>query len=462
MNYNYAAVVLAAGDGKRMKSAHSKVCCELLCKPMISWVLDACARFGLDDRHICAVLSGKDDGVKELLPEDMPVALQNQRLGTGHAVQMALPFLQQMQREGVTDVCVLYGDVPFLDEDTLRDALFTHRSAQNSVTVLTAMAEDPAGYGRVLHTGNTVEIVEAADATPAQLAVREINSGIYWFRLDYLLAALPRLQNDNSQGEYYLTDVVGMTKDLDGTAGTFLCRNTDSVLGANDRKQLAALNEIARQRVFDKHYAAGVDIPCTDGVMIGPDVVIGPDTRIYPGCILMGKTVIGNGCIIGPSTHVVDGSVGDGSIVDFSRVESSVVGKACRIGPFARLRAGCTVADGVKIGNFVELNNSTAGDRSSFPHLTYIGDADIGENVNVGCGVVTVNNDGQHKYRTVVEDGAFIGSNSNLIAPVTVGGGAYIAAATTVTRDVAPEAMVFGRVRQTEMTGGARGRIKKR
>ncbi len=462
MEYDVSAVILAAGDGKRMKSARSKVCCELLCKPMLSWVLDACARFGLKTSNICAVLSGKDDGVRELLPEGMPVALQTERLGTGHAVQMAMPFLLEMQRKGVTDVCVLYGDVPFLDEITLHSALQTHRSAQNAATVLTAVVDDPASYGRIVRHGGTIEIVEAADATPAQLAIPEINSGIYWFTLEYLLMALPRLKNDNAQQEYYLTDLIGMTKDFGQTAGAYLCDSVDTVLGANDRKQLNALNEIARRRVFDKLWSQGVDIPCTDGVMIGPDVVVGRDTRIYPGCILLGNTVIGSGCIIGPSTHIVDGTVGDGSIVDSSRIEKSAVGSNCRIGPFARLRAGCKVEDGVKVGNFVELNNSTVGDRTSFPHLAYIGDSDIGSGVNVGCGVVTVNYDGQHKYRTTVEDSAFIGCNSNLIAPVTVGESAYVAAATTVTKDVSPEAMAFGRVRQTELSGGAKGRIKKR
>jgi len=344
MDQRIAAVVLAAGDGKRMKSARSKVCCELLCKPMLSWVLDACARFGLDTRHICAVISGRDDGVRELLPREMPVALQTERLGTGHAVQTATPFLTDMRADGVTDVCVLYGDVPFLDDRSLRQALEKHRATGNAATVLTAELEDAAGYGRIVRGGDTVEIVEAADATPAQLAINEVNSGIYWFSLDYLLEALPRLRNDNVQREYYLTDLIGMTKEAGRAAGAYLCDNTDSVLGANDRRQLAALNETARRRVLDRHWAAGVDIPCADGVLIGPDVEIGRDTRIFPGCILMGKTRIGSGCVIGPATQIWNASVGDGAVIDSSRVEGVSIGSGCRIGPYADLRPDCGAA----------------------------------------------------------------------------------------------------------------------
>ena len=462
MDLRAAAVVLAAGDGKRMRSARSKVCCEVLSKPMLSWVLDACARFGLADERICAVVSGKDDGVCALLPQGAARAIQSERLGTGHAVRCAEEFLREMQREGVDTVCVLCGDAPFIDERMLQAALEAHRAGDHAVTVLTACLDDPARYGRIVRGEGGVRIVEAADASPEELAIREINSGLYWFSLSYLLEALPLLRAANAQGEYYLTDLVGMAPSLGRSAGAFCCENADCARGANDRRELAALNEIARRRVFDALYAAGVDIPCTDGVIIGPDVAVGADTRILPGCILTGHTAIGAGCVIGPNTRVIDSAIGDGSVIESSRIEKSAVGRGCRIGPFAQLRPDCAVADDVKIGNFVEVKNSTVGERTSFAHLTYIGDSDFGRGINVGCGVVTVNYDGQGKYRTVVGDGAFIGCNTNLIAPVIVGEGAYIAAATTVTDDVSPEALVFGRVRQSEKPGGAKGRIKKR
>jgi len=462
MDLRAAAVVLAAGDGKRMRSARSKVCCEVLSKPMLSWVLDACARFGLPNERVCAVLSGRDDGVRELLPAGVAQAVQAERLGTGHAVRCAENFLRAMQAAGVETVCVLCGDAPLLDETALAQSLEAHRAGGHGVTVLTACPEDPARYGRIVRGEGGVRIVEAADASPEELAIREINAGLYWFSLPYLLEALPLLQNGNAQGEYYLTDLVGMAPALGRTAGAARCANADCALGANDRRELAALNEIARRRVFDALYAAGVDIPCTDGVLIGPDVTVGADTRILPGCILTGRTAIGAGCVIGPDTQVIDSAIGDGTSADHARIERSTVGKDCRIGPYTQLRPGCDVADGVKIGNFVEVKNSTVGARTSFAHLTYIGDSDFGSGINVGCGVVTVNYDGQNKYRTVVGDGAFIGCNTNLIAPVTVGEGAYIAAATTVTEDVSPEALVFGRARQQEKPGGAKGRIKKR
>lgn len=462
MNDNTAAVILAAGDGKRMNSAHSKVCCRVLQKPMLSWVLDACAAFGLANDRVCAVVSGQNDGAAALLPPDMPTAVQSERLGTGHAVRMAIPFLENMKSKGVQDVCVLYGDVPFLRAETLSDALCEHRHANNAVTVMTAVLPDGARYGRIVHEGDSIRIVEAADATAEQLAIREINSGIYWFSLDFLLSALPRLQNKNAQHEYYLTDLIGMAGDFGLHAGAFLCGDTGTVLGANSRKELAHLNELARLGVIERLYTLGVDIPCTDGVMIGPDVEIGRDTVIMPGSVIMGRTKIGEGCTIGPNTQISDSIIGDGAVIDSSKIEESRVGAGCRIGPFAHLRPDCDVGESVKIGNFVEVKNSTVGARTSFAHLTYIGDSDFGQGINVGCGVVTVNYDGQNKFRTAVGDGAFIGCNTNLIAPVSVGEGAYIAAATTVTEDVSPNALVLGRVRQSEKPNGAAGRIKKR
>ena len=462
MGQNIAAVVLAAGDGKRMRSAHSKVCCEVLRKPMLSWVLDACTRCALSPQRVCVVVSGKDDGVRELLPDSIETAVQKEKLGTGHAVQTALPFLLNMQKAGVTDVCVLYGDAPFLDETVLLPALSLHRAEKNDVTVLTAVVSDAASYGRIVRKKDGVSIVEAADATKEELAIREINSGVYWFSLAYLLAALPLLKNDNAQKEYYLTDLVGMAPALGKKAGAFTCPDESVVLGANDRAQLAALNEIARKRVFDALYRAGVDIPCTDGVMIGPDVSVKADTTILPGCILSGKTVIGAGCTIGPNSQLIDAVIGDGCVIDSSRIEKSEVGDGTHIGPYSQLRPDCVIGRNVKIGDFVEVKNSTVGDKTSLAHLTYIGDSDFGRGINVGCGVVTVNYDGMKKFRTTVEDGAFIGCNTNLIAPVTVGEGAYVAAATTVTKNVSPEALAIGRVRQEEKPGFAKGRIKKK
>lgn len=451
-----SAVILAAGDGKRMKSSRQKVCCEVLFKPMLSWVLDACKDAGIQVGDTCVVVSDSPRGVTELLPEGVCSAVQMERRGTGHAVGCAMDFLKNAAARGASHVAVLCGDAPFVNADTLKMALSFHMAQQNDVTVLTAVVADPGRYGRIVRENDRfVRIVEASDASESELSIDEINSGAYWFSISYLITSLPLLAPQNVQGEYYLTDLVGLATASGHRAGAFVCPDPDIALGANDRRALAELNRIARDAVIKRHYDNGVDIPITDGVIIGPDVSIGPDTTILPGTILCGNTVIGEGCVIGPNTRIIDCEIGDGCTIDSSRLEKSRVGAQVRIGPFAQLRPNCDIADSVKIGNFVEVKNSTVGEKTSFAHLTYIGDSDFGARINVGCGVVTVNYNGREKFRTVVEDDAFIGCNTNLIAPVRVQKGAYIGAATTVTADVPADALAVGRVKQTVYPGRA-------
>ncbi len=451
-----SAVILAAGDGKRMKSLKQKVCCEVLFKPMLSWVLDACKDAGIQAGDTCVVISDSPRGVTELLPAGVCSATQAKRCGTGHAVLCAIDFLKSAAARGISHVAVLCGDAPFVDADTLKAALSFHQAQQNDVTVLTAVLKEPGRYGRIVREqGRFTRITEAADATEQELSISEINSGAYWFSISYLISSLPLLGSQNAQGEYYLTDLVGLATSSGHHAGAFVCPNPDIALGANDRRALAELNNIARHAVLDRHYDNGVDIPITDGVIIGPDVQIGRDTTILPGTVLCGHTAIGEGCIIGPNTRIIDCEIGAGCTVDSSRLEKSRVGNAVRIGPFAQLRPNCEIADSVKIGNFVEVKNSTVGEKTSFAHLTYIGDSDFGAHINVGCGVVTVNYNGREKFRTVVEDDAFIGCNTNLVAPVRVQKGAYIGAATTVTADIPPDALAVGRVKQTIYPGRA-------
>lgn len=451
-----SAIILAAGDGKRMKSTRQKVCCEVLFKPMLSWVLDACQNAGIQSDNTCVVISDSPRGVTELLPAGVCSAVQSDRRGTGHAVLCAMNFLKDAAARGVSHVAVLCGDAPFIDADTLQAALSFHKVEQNDVTVLTAVLKEPGRYGRVVREqGRFMRITEATDASQQELLIDEINSGAYWFSISYLISSLPLLGSQNAQGEYYLTDLVGLATSSGRRAGAFVCPNPDIALGANDRRALAALNCIARDAVLDHHYDNGVDIPISDGVIIGPDVKIGQDTTLLPGTILCGKTVIGEGCTIGPNTRIIDCEIGAGCSIDSSRLEKSHVGSGVRIGPFAQLRPNCDIADNVKIGNFVEVKNSTVGEKTSFAHLTYIGDSDFGSHINVGCGVVTVNYNGREKFRTIVEDDAFIGCNTNLVAPVRVQKGAYIAAATTVTTDVPPDALAVGRVKQTIYPGRA-------
>ena len=344
---------------------------------------------------------------------------------------------------------MLYGDAPFVDEETILGALARHRETQAVLTVVAASVSDPTGYGRILRDERGLRaIVEQRDATKEQQAIQEINSGVMWFRCGFLLEALDQLQPNNVQGEYYITDAVELAVQAGERAEVYLASTADVVQGANDRKALSHLNRLARDRVLDRLFAAGVDIPLTDGVLIGPDVQIGSDTTILPGVILKGHTVIGRGCTIGPDTTLTDCTVGDEVILDRVVGEESCVESGCRIGPFVHLRPHCQVKPDVKVGNFVELKNSTIGARTSVAHLTYLGDSDVGEGVNVGCGVVTANYDGAKKYRTVIGDGVFIGCNTNLIAPVEVGAGSSIAAGTTVTQRVPAGSLAIGRVRQ--------------
>lgn len=455
-----SAIILAAGDGKRMKSKSSKVLCEVLFKPMLKWVLDSCFASGIQE--VCAVVSDNAKDVLAIVPENCAIAVQAQRKGTGHAVMMAKEFLLS-QEQG--DVLLLYGDAPFVDETTIRSAYETHRQEGNAVTVVTADLENPFGYGRILReNGRFAAIVEEKDATQEQRGIREVNSGIYWFRGSFLLQALDRLTCDNAAGEYYITDTVAIAKEMGQSVGVYRSPRADVILGTNDRKGLNRLNEIARQRVLDRLMDSGVDIPLTDGVMISPDAVIGMDTRILPGTIIRGKTRIGCGCEIGPNAQIDSCRIGDGVRINASLLEDSVVENGAKIGPYAHLRPGTTLKAGVKVGNFVEVKNSVVGEKTSIAHLTYIGDSDVGAGVNFGCGVVTANYDGAKKHRTVVGDGAFICCNTNLIAPVTLGEGCITGAGTTVTEDVPPYALAIGRARQENKENWAKekGKYKKK
>jgi bifunctional UDP-N-acetylglucosamine pyrophosphorylase/glucosamine-1-phosphate N-acetyltransferase len=454
MDRKIAAVILAAGDGKRMKSNLPKVCQNVLFKPMRSWVLAACRNLGLAPADTCVVLSANANAAAELVSSAVTTAIQTERRGTGHAVRTALSFLQAAKARGVEDVAVLCGDAPLIDAVTLEGALSLHRKDGFFATVISAHLPEPGRYGRIVRRGGAFSrIVEAADATAKEMEICEICTGAYWFSLDFLLTALPLLTDHNAQGEFYLTDLLGIAFAQGGAAGAYPVPDPDVALGANDREGLALLNRVARGRVLKKLRAQGVDIPIDDGVVISPDARVGMDTVILPGTILRGNVVVGEGCTIGPNTTIIDCEIGDFCTIDSSRLERSRIGSHVRVGPFAQIRPDCDIADRVKIGNFVEVKNSTLGEKTSLAHLTYVGDSDFGADINVGCGVVTVNYDGRGKYRTVVEDGAFIGCNTNLIAPVRVGAGAYVAAATTVNTNVSPGALAIGRVPQQQKEG---------
>lgn len=454
-------VILAAGDGKRMHAPHAKVLCEVAGKPMLSWVIDT-AR-SVDDAEICVVVSPEADDVRELAEKaGCSVCYQYERKGTGHAVMAAREFLEA-NIEGNT--LVLCGDAPFMDAATVKAALSEHEKWQNAVTVITAVLEDGGNYGRIVRDGDTVkEIVEKKDCKgdKADIAdIREINSGAYWFETGKLLGALDRLTDENAQKEYYLTDTVGLLYGDGESTGGYPSFSSDIVLGANDPRDLLELNEKACAAIIDRHLENGVRFRSRDGVIISPDVVIEEGAEILQGCTLTGKTRIGSRAVIGPNSMLTDTEIGEDTVFESSKATQAKVGRKCNIGPYVQLRPDSIICDEVKIGDFVEIKNSTIGTGTSVAHLTYIGDAEVGRCCNFGCGTVFVNYDGVTKNRIKVGDFCFIGCNTNLIAPVTLGDGAYTAAGTTVTRDIPAGALVIDRGQLVIKDGWAARKLKK-
>lgn len=455
------AVILAAGEGTRMKSVKPKVLCEVLFRPMLGWVLDACREAEAGD--ICVVTGYGREQVRDYLCETMPQAetvYQPERRGTGHAVLMARDVLEA-HRDG--QILVLCGDAPFMDAETIKDAYAYHTAAGNAATVITARLSDPTGYGRIIRDGDMVaKIVEEKDATDAEARVDEVNSGAYWFAAADLLDVLGSLDNDNAKGEYYLTDTIELLLEEGKKAGAFIASSPDVILGANDRKGLCTLTKVARDRIIDRHFANGVEFVSTDGVLISAEAEIGAGTCILPGTIIKGKTTVGADCVLGPNTLLENMTVEDRVTLNAVQAYESIIHSDVKIGPFTHIRPNSEIHSKVKIGDFVEIKNSTIGAGTAVAHLTYVGDSDVGKNVNFGCGCVTVNYDGINKFRTTIGDDAFIGCNTNLVAPVKVGDGAYTAAGSTITKDVPDGALGIARNRQENKEGFAEKKLKDR
>lgn len=443
-----SAIVLAGGQGKRMKTDAPKVLCKVLGEPMLGWVLDACEDAGLE--RLCVIKGFRAELLDEYLEKrknraQITSALQAEQLGTGHAVMQAKDFLEE---NNGGNTLVLNGDAPFIDAETIIGSLEQHKSSGCAVTVVTAHINDPTGYGRIVSGEKGLEaIVEHKDCTTEQLGIDEVNSGCYWFKTADLLEVLGEIKNDNSQGEYYLTDCVELLMAKGRGANAYASKNPDTVLGANDRRALLALNNTARFAVINKNLDNGVEFTCTDGVIIGKDVKIGCGTTIGANVELRGSTVIGEGCKIGSGCVIEDTTVGNNVDLNFVQAYQSEIEDDVKIGPFVQVRPGSHIKRGVKIGDFVEIKNSTIGEYTAVAHLTYVGDSDVGANVNFGCGVVTVNYNGEKKFRTTIGDNAFIGCNTNLIAPVELGNGAYTAAGSTITKNVPENALAIERGR---------------
>jgi bifunctional UDP-N-acetylglucosamine pyrophosphorylase/glucosamine-1-phosphate N-acetyltransferase len=446
-------VVLAAGKGTRMKSAVPKVLHRIAGRPLLDHVLRAAAP--LHPTTSTVVVGHAADAVQSAYAhrKEVGFVLQEPQLGTGHALLMAEPRLK-----GATGtVLLLYGDVPLLTSATLRTLVGTHRAEQASATVLTATVERPFGYGRIVRTGGAItRIVEERDASPAERDIREINAGIYAFELGPLFDAIRGIASANAQGEYYLPDLVGIYRARGLGVTTVTVDNAEEIRGINSRSELAEVERIVRQTKNEQLMAAGVTIIDPATTYVHPDVTVGADTVLHPNVHLEGRTTIGDACEIHSGSRIVDSTVGDRVTVrNYCIITESAVAADAVLGPFAHLRPASDVKEGAHVGNFVELKKTTLGAGSKASHLAYLGDATIGAGVNVGAGVITCNFDGAKKHPTVIKDGAFIGTDSALVAPVTIGEGAYVAAGSTITEDVPPGALGIARGRQVNREGWA-------
>ncbi|MBD2872882.1 bifunctional UDP-N-acetylglucosamine diphosphorylase/glucosamine-1-phosphate N-acetyltransferase GlmU [Paenibacillus sp. IB182493] len=453
------AIVLAAGQGKRMKSKLYKVLHPVCGKPMVGHVLDV-VKEAEAERAVVIVGHGAE-AVKSYLGDGAEFVLQEQQLGTGHAVRQAESLLGG--EEGTT--IVICGDTPLVQASTVRAMLELHAASGAAATVLTASFDNPTGYGRVIRgeDGSVQRIVEQKDCSPAEAAVKEINTGTYCFDNKKLFAALANVTSNNAQGEYYLTDVIGIFRAAGESVQAYCTGDLAEAIGVNDRVALAEAERFMRERINRGHLLNGVTLidPATTYIEAG--VRIGSDTVVHPGTVLRGSTVIGEDCAIGPQADITDSTIGNGVAVKYSVVAQSVVGDTSSIGPYANLRPGSKLGIGCKIGDFVELKNASLDDGSKVSHLSYVGDAKVGKDVNIGCGAITVNYDGYNKFVTEIGDNAFVGSNVNLIAPVKIGDGAYVVAGSTVTHDVPAGDLAIARERQTNKPGYAdkiRGRAK--
>lgn len=445
------AIILAAGQGKRMKSKLYKVLHPVCGKPMVGHVLDTVKQIQCE-RSIVVVGHGAE-AVQSYLGTSAEYVLQEEQLGTGHAVKQAESLLAS--EEGIT--IVICGDTPLVKPETLEELVALHTKSDAAATVLSAWTEQPQGYGRVIRgeNGSVVRIVEQKDCSPEEDAVKEFNTGTYCFNNAKLFAALGKVTNKNAQQEYYLTDVIGILVDSGEIVEGYLTEDYAESIGVNDRLALSEAEQFMRERIARKHMLNGVTIIDPQSTYIGADVQIGADTVLYPGTSISGNTVVGEDCIIGPGAEINNCKIDNGAKVKHSVLMDAEVGSEATVGPFAYLRPGAKLGAHVKVGDFVEIKNATIDEGSKVSHLSYIGDAKVGKNVNIGCGAITVNYDGYNKSITEIEDDAFVGSNVNLIAPVKVGKGAYVVAGSTITHSVPDNDLAIARNRQENKAGYA-------
>jgi bifunctional UDP-N-acetylglucosamine pyrophosphorylase/glucosamine-1-phosphate N-acetyltransferase len=444
------AVILAAGEAKRMRSARPKVLHALCGRPLIAYPVSTARALGA---RVVIVVGRAGDEVRAAVSPDAAAGFveQKERLGTGHAVLQA----HVACGDGPGTLLVLPGDVPLLSEATLKRLVDHHVASGAAATLLTAEVPDATGYGRVVRAhGRPVGIVEHRDATAAERQIREIGTSVYCFDAQRFWPALAQVTPENEQGEYYLTDVVGILHRQGLSLEAVITQDPSECLGVNDRKQMAELGGIMRRRILDRLMAAGVTVIDPANTYVDDTVAVGPDTVLHPGVILEGRTTLGAECVVNTGCHLADATVGDRVLLKpYCVLAASTVEDGAQLGPFCHLRPQSHVGANAKIGNFVELKKSRIGRGSKVPHLSYVGDTQMGEGVNVGAGTITCNYDGAAKHETIIGDRVFVGTNSSLVAPLTIGEGAYVAAGSVITKNVPPGALAVARGRQETREG---------
>lgn len=447
------SIILAAGEGTRMKSKYSKVTQTLLNRPMISYVLDAAK--AIEGSKNVMIVGKNKDVLPEFISDDKLVYIEQKigpefPYGTGYAVKLA-----ENEWKDEDDVLILNGDIPLLTGETLKNFVDYHLSSNNTGSIMTAIIDEPSNYGRIVkkENGYIDKIVEHRDCNPDELAIHEINPGIYIFKGSYLSKALKELDTNNDQGELYITDVVSILSNKGEQIGTFPVSDVSEIYGINSKDQLADSEGILRMRVNTFYMKQGVIMEHPFNTFIEPGVKIGRDTRIGSGVKILGDTIIGEDCKIFGDTEIVDSKIGNNVLIRSSFIEKSEISDGVTMGPYAHLRPNSKLLDNVHIGNFVEVKNAVMGKGTKAGHLAYIGDADLGENINIGCGAIFVNYDGINKHRSVAEDGAFIGSNANIVAPVKICKDAFIAAGATVTEDVEEGVLFVSRQTAKKIAG---------
>jgi len=454
MSNGLRALVLAAGRGTRFKSAVNKVLHPILGKPMIRLVLDSLLDLH-PERVIVVVGHQKDEVTKAVAHPRVECVVQRRQLGTAHAVLAARAVLARRRND---DVIIINSDLPLFTAGTIKPLLRLHRASRSALTVLSAEPENPGGFGRLVREGHgRLRVVEEKDATPAEKSIREVNTGVYIFKVRDLLDILPVISNKNLKREFYLTDSIALLQDRNKKVSVYKTARAAEVVGVNTRYELSQAALALRDRKARELSDAGVTVLDPRSTWIDLEVEIGPDTVIYPSVTIEGASRIGSRCVVHPSAHLVNAVMGnDVQVLTSSIVKDSLIGDGVSVGPFCHLRGKTVIGPGAKVGNFVEMKKTDFGRRSKAMHLSYLGDSRVGRDVNIGAGTITCNYDGVKKNATTIGDDVFVGSGTELIAPVSVGKGAYVAAGSTITEDVAPGSLAIARARQVEKRGWAK------